>query len=59
MGTGDLEPLFADLPAEAGSAVEMVGSRAPASVVEAERVKQRDWTARKAQLTEKVASLCG
>jgi valyl-tRNA synthetase len=33
--------------------------RAPASVVEAERQKQRDWTARKAQLTEKVASLCG
>ena len=33
--------------------------RAPATVVEAERQKQRDWTARKAQLTEKVASLCG
>jgi valyl-tRNA synthetase len=33
--------------------------RAPVNVVESERVKQRDWTARKAQLTEKVASLCG
>ena len=33
--------------------------RAPANVVEAERQKQRDWTSRKAQLTEKVASLCG
>ena len=33
VGTGDLEPLFADLPADAGTAVEMVGSRAPASVV--------------------------
>ena len=33
--------------------------RAPAAVVEAERQKQREWTARKAQLTERVASLCG
>lgn len=33
--------------------------RAPAHVVDAERQKQREWTARKAQLTEKVASLCG
>jgi valyl-tRNA synthetase len=33
--------------------------RAPAKVVEAERAKQGEWTVRKAQLTEKVISLCG
>jgi valyl-tRNA synthetase len=33
--------------------------RAPPNVVESERQKQRDWTARKAQLSEKVVSLCG
>ena len=33
--------------------------RAPAHVVDAERQKQRDWTMRKAQLSEKVVSLCG
>jgi valyl-tRNA synthetase len=33
--------------------------RAPASVVDAERAKQREWTARKAQLAQKVASLGG
>jgi valyl-tRNA synthetase len=33
--------------------------RAPANVVEAERAKQGEWTVRKAQLTEKVISLCG
>ncbi len=33
--------------------------RAPASVVEAERAKQVEWTARRGQLAEKVASLCG
>jgi valyl-tRNA synthetase len=33
--------------------------RAPAKVVEAERIKQGEWTTRKAQLTEKVVSLCG
>ncbi|MGK2963792.1 MAG: valine--tRNA ligase [Gemmatimonadaceae bacterium] len=33
--------------------------RAPASVVEAERVKQREWTARKAQLAQKVSALGG
>ena len=32
--------------------------RAPATVVEAERQKQREWSAKKSQLTEKVASLC-
>ena len=34
-------------------------SRAPAHVVEAERKKQQDWTKRRAQLSEKVKSLCG
>jgi valyl-tRNA synthetase len=33
--------------------------RAPASVVEAERTKERDWTARRDQLAAKVAQLCG
>jgi valyl-tRNA synthetase len=33
--------------------------RAPSKVVEAERIKQGEWTTRKAQLTEKVVSLCG
>src|SRR6185503_4345479 len=33
--------------------------RAPAHVVEAERSKQGEWTARRAQLAEKVSSLCG
>jgi valyl-tRNA synthetase len=33
--------------------------RAPANVVESERQKQREWTARRVQLTDKVASLCG
>jgi len=34
-------------------------SRAPAHVVEAERKKQQDWPKRRAQLSEKVKSLCG
>ena len=33
--------------------------RAPANVVEAERVKQGEWVAKRSQLAEKVASLCG
>jgi valyl-tRNA synthetase len=33
--------------------------RAPAHVVEAERTKQGEWSARRAQLAEKVSSLCG
>jgi valyl-tRNA synthetase len=33
--------------------------RAPAKVVDAERQKQREWTSRRTQLTEKVTSLCG
>jgi valyl-tRNA synthetase len=34
-------------------------SRAPAAVVEAERRKHEEWTARRAQLAAKVESLCG
>jgi len=34
-------------------------SRAPAAVVDAERQKERDWSARRDQIAEKVASLCG
>jgi valyl-tRNA synthetase len=34
-------------------------SRAPAQVVEAERQKQRDWSARRGQLEQKVRTLCG
>ena len=33
--------------------------RAPANVVEAERTKQVEWTTRRTQLADKVASLCG
>jgi hypothetical protein len=34
-------------------------SRAKPEVVESERAKERDWTARRAQLASKAASLCG
>src|SRR5256714_1253515 len=34
-------------------------SRAPAQVVEAERKKEQEWTARRDQLAEKVKALCG
>jgi valyl-tRNA synthetase len=34
-------------------------SRAPAQVVEAERNKEREWSARQEQLARKVESLCG
>ena len=34
-------------------------SRAPAQVVEAERRKEAEWTARRQQLSEKVRALCG
>ncbi len=34
-------------------------ARAPASVVQTEREKHADWTARKAHMEEKVRSLCG
>ena len=34
-------------------------SRAPAHVIDAERKKEAEWTARRAQLADKVRSLCG
>jgi len=34
-------------------------SRAPAQVVEAERTKEREWSRRRDQLSEKVQALCG
>ena len=34
-------------------------SRAPANVVEGERIKEQEWTRRRSQLAEKVAALCG
>jgi valyl-tRNA synthetase len=33
--------------------------RAPAHVVEAERVKEREWTTRRDQMRAKIAALCG
>ncbi len=57
---GELEKLTQQLQSLEGRLTNPgFTDRAPASVVEAERQKQRDWTARKAQLAEKVASLCG
>ncbi|HEU4563286.1 MAG TPA: hypothetical protein VFS05_01510, partial [Gemmatimonadaceae bacterium] len=45
--------------AEGRLANEKFTSRAPAHVVEAERAKVRDLSARREQLAHKVASLCG
>ena len=57
---GELEKLAQQLHAlESRLSNPGFTDRAPPNVVDAERQKQRDWTARKAQLTEKVASLCG
>jgi valyl-tRNA synthetase len=57
---GELEKLAQQLTALEGRLANPgFTDRAPAVVVEAERQKQRDWTTRKAQLAEKVASLCG
>jgi valyl-tRNA synthetase len=38
---------------------EKFTSRAPADVVDAERAKEKEWSARKAQLQQKVKTLCG
>lgn len=38
---------------------EKFTSRAPADVVNAERAKEKEWSARKAQLQQKVKTLCG
>jgi valyl-tRNA synthetase len=55
----ELEKLDAQLAALNGRLANPgFTDRAPAHVVEAERVKQGEWTARRAQLAEKVASLC-
>ena len=57
---GELEKLAQQLAALEGRLANPgFTDRAPAAVVATERQKQRDWTARRAQLTEKVASLCG
>jgi valyl-tRNA synthetase len=38
---------------------EKFTARAPAQVVEAERTKLAEWTARRQQLSDKVRTLCG
>jgi valyl-tRNA synthetase len=56
----ELEKLDAQLTALNGRLANPgFTERAPAQVVEAERVKQGEWTSRRGQLAEKVASLCG
>jgi valyl-tRNA synthetase len=55
---------LADLDKQLGALRGRLGndgfvSRAPAHVVEAERQKERDWTARREQLAAKVTTLCG
>ena len=56
----ELEKLDAQLTA-LNSRLSNTGftDRAPAHVVEAERAKQTEWTTRRAQLADKVRSLCG
>ena len=56
----ELEKLDAQLTAlNARLANAGFTDRAPAHVVEAERAKQAEWTTRRAQLADKVRSLCG
>jgi valyl-tRNA synthetase len=56
----ELEKLDAQLAALAGRLANPgFTDRAPANVVEAERARQGEWTLRRAQLSEKVTSLCG
>jgi valyl-tRNA synthetase len=56
----ELEKLDAQLTALNGRLANPgFTDRAPAHVVEAERVKQAEWTAKRAQLAEKVSSLSG
>jgi valyl-tRNA synthetase len=55
---------LADLETQLGALEQRLGnekftSRAPAHVVEAERQKAAEWTARRGQLRRKVESLCG
>jgi valyl-tRNA synthetase len=59
-----LEKELAELDKQLGALRGRLGndgfvSRAPAQVVEAERQKERDWSARREQLAGKVATLCG
>ena len=57
---GELETLDKQLVGLRGRlANEQFVARAKPDVVEAERAKERDWTARRAQLAAKAASLCG
>jgi len=57
---GELESLDKQLLGLRGRlANEQFVSRAKPEVVDAERAKERDWTARRAQLAAKAASLCG
>jgi valyl-tRNA synthetase len=56
----ELEKLDAQLTAlDARLANPGFTDRAPANVVAQERAKQLDWRARRAQLSDKVTSLCG
>jgi valyl-tRNA synthetase len=57
---GELENLDKQLLGLRGRlANEQFVARAKPEVVDAERAKERDWTARRAQLAAKAASLCG
>ena len=57
---GELDGLSKQLTALRGRlANEKFTAKAPADVVEAERVKEREWSARADQLSAKVAELCG
>jgi valyl-tRNA synthetase len=57
---GEVENLDRQLAGlRARLANESFVSRARPEVVESERLKERDWTARREQLAAKVASLCG
>jgi valyl-tRNA synthetase len=56
----ELEKLDTQLAALAGRLANPgFTDRAPAQVVEAERAKQGEWTARRSHLAKKVTSLCG
>ncbi len=57
---GELEALDKQLTALRGRlANEQFTAKAPPELVNAERAKERDWTARRHQLDVKVRSLCG
>nr|MBA3657492.1 valine--tRNA ligase [Gemmatimonadaceae bacterium] len=54
---GQLDRQLTALTARLGN--ESFTARAPANIVQAEREKHSEWTARKAQMEEKLRSLCG